>query len=211
MELLDALSWRYATKRMNGQKVPEDKLNTILEAIRLAASSFGLQPYRVVVVDDPELKAKIYGSACPQLPILEGSHVLVFASWRNITNEQTDRYVSLIAKERNLPIEKLAKLDKSLKDFISTRTPKQLANWAARQAYIGLGFGLTAAALQEVDATPMEGFTPAEMDKVLGLEEQNLHSVALLTLGYRDEEKDHLVKQKKVRVRTEEFFIHNRL
>lgn len=210
MELLNALNWRYATKRMNGQTVPSEKLDTILEAIRLAASSFGLQPYRVIVVDDPALKAKIHESACRQPQMIEGSHVLVFASWRNITNEHIDRYVSLISKERNIPVEQLAQLDKGLKDFIASRSQEQLANWAARQAYIGLGFGLTAAALQQVDATPMEGFNPAEMDKVLGLEEKNLQSVALLTLGYRDAVNDYLVNLKKVRVSKDEFFVHNR-
>jgi nitroreductase len=195
---------------MNGQTVPSEKLDTILEAIRLSASSFGLQPYRVIVVDDPALKAKIHESACQQPQMIEGSHVLVFASWRTITNEYIDRYVSLISKERDIPVEQLAQLDKGLKDFIASRPQEQLASWAARQAYIGLGFGLTAAALEQVDATPMEGFNPAEMDKVLGLEEKNLQSVALLTLGYRDAANDYLVNLKKVRVSKDEFFIHNR-
>jgi nitroreductase / dihydropteridine reductase len=210
MELLNALSWRYATKRMNGQKVPSEKVEPILEAIRLSASSFGLQPYRVIVVDDPKLKAKIHESACQQPQIIEGSHVLVFASWKNITPKHIDSYISLIAKERNTPVEQLAQFDEMLKGFIASKTQEQLAAWAIRQAYIGLGFGLTAAALQQVDATPMEGFNPAEMDKVLGLDEKNLQSVALLTLGYRDTANDYLVNQKKVRVNKDEFFIYNR-
>jgi len=210
MKLLDALSWRYATKRMNGQKVPSEKLDTILEAIRLSASSFGLQPYRVIVVDDPALRAKIHESACQQPQIVEGSHVLVFASWKNITNDHVDSYMSLISKERNMPIEQLAQFDEMLKGFIASKPQELLASWAARQAYIGLGFGLTAAALEQVDATPMEGFNPAEMDKVLGLEEKNLQSVALLTLGYRDTANDYLANQKKVRLSKDEFFVHNR-
>lgn len=210
MELLTALNWRYATKRMNGQTVPSEKLDTILEAIRLSASSFGLQPYRVIVIDDPALKAKIHERACPQPQIVEGSHLLVFASWKNITNEHIDSYISLVAKERNMPVEELAQFDGMLKDFIASRTQERLSAWATRQAYIGLGTGLAAAAMEQVDATPMEGFNPTEMDKVLGLDETNLQSVAILALGYRDMANDYLVNQKKVRVSKDEFFIHNR-
>lgn len=210
MNLLDALRWRYATKRMNGQKVPSDKLDTILEAIRLSPSSFGLQPYRVIVVDDPELKAEIHKLACPQPQILEGSHVLVFASWKTISEKHVDDYMDLIAKERSMPREQLAQFEEMVKGLVKSKNQDQLACWAARQAYIGLGFGLTAASLLQVDATPMEGFNPAEMDKVLGLSKLNLQSAALLTLGYRDAENDYLAEQKKVRLSKDEFFRHNR-
>ncbi|WP_320052482.1 NAD(P)H-dependent oxidoreductase [uncultured Acetobacteroides sp.] len=210
MGLLNALSWRYATKRMNGQKVPSEKVEPILESIRLSASSFGLQPYRVIVVDDPALKAKIHESACQQPQIVEASHLLVFASWKTITPEHIDSYISLVAKERNMPVEELAQFDGMLKDFLASRTQERLSAWATRQAYIGLGTGLIAAAMEQIDATPMEGFNTTEMDKVLGLDKTNLQSVAILALGYRDTANDYLVNQKKVRVSKEEFFIYNR-
>jgi len=210
MELLDALNWRYATKRMNGEKVAADKLNVILESIRLSASSLGLQPYRIIVVDDPALKAKIHESACPQPQILECSHLLVFASYKNVTNHDADKYLNQVSEERNLPKEQLAQYDGMIKGFLASRTPEQLAEWSARQAYIALGTGLVAAAIEQVDATPMEGFTPSELDKVLGLEQTSLNSVVLLALGYRDSTNDYLASAKKVRVSSNELFSTNR-
>jgi nitroreductase / dihydropteridine reductase len=209
MKLIESLNWRYATKRMNGQHLPQDKLDTILEAIRLSASSFGLQPYRVVVVDDPKLKARIHEKACQQPQVIEGSHLLVFASWINITNEHVDEYINRIVAERNVPAELLQDFSGMMKGHLASQTTAQIADWATRQAYIGLGFGLTAAALEQVDATPMEGFDPAGMDELLGLKEKNLHSVALLALGYRDVASDHLTNAKKVRLPKEKFFIFN--
>jgi nitroreductase / dihydropteridine reductase len=209
MKLIESLNWRYATKRMNGQHVPQEKLDVILEAIRLSASSMGLQPYRVIVVSDPLLKAKIHAEACAQPQVLEGSHLLVFASWANITADHSDEYIQRIATERELPLDSLKGFSDMLSGSITSRTTEQNADWATRQAYIGLGFGLTAAAIEQVDATPMEGFNPEAMDKLLGLKEKNLHSVALLALGYRDAENDRLSKARKIRLSKEKFFTFN--
>lgn len=209
MSLIESLNWRYATKRMNGNKLPQDKLDTILEAVRLSASSLGMQPYRVVVIDEPELKAKIHALACKQPQVLESSHLLVFASWKEISNEQVNEYIGRVAVERNVPIESLKQFSDMINGGLASKTALQKAEWAARQAYIGLGFGLVAAAQEEVDTTPMEGFNAEALNEILGLKESNLNSVVLLALGYRDEKNDHLVKAKKVRLSKNEFFISN--
>ncbi len=207
MELLEAMNWRYAAKKMNGQKVPAEKLDIILEAIRLSASSVGLQPYTVIVIDNHELKGKIHELACPQPPIVEGSHLLVFASWTNVEAAQIDTYMQLIADTRGVSIESLAPFFDSIKGGILSKTPEDLAIWASRQAYIALGSGLIAAATEHVDATPMEGFNATALDEILDLPAKGLRSVALLALGYRDAEKDFLSKAPKVRRSRKDLFI----
>ncbi|SFC66889.1 NAD(P)H-dependent oxidoreductase [Spirosoma endophyticum] len=207
MELLEAMNWRYAAKKMNGQKIPAEKVDTILEAIRLSASSAGLQPYNVIVIDNHELKGKIHELACPQPQIVEGSHLLVFAHWANVEAAQVDAYMQLIADTRNVPVESLRPFADSIKGNILSKTPEEQAIWASRQAYIGLGSALIAAATEHVDATPMEGFNAAALDKILDLPAKGLRSVALVALGYRDAEKDFLAKATKVRRSRKDLFI----
>ncbi|MDR3651361.1 MAG: NAD(P)H-dependent oxidoreductase [Paludibacter sp.] len=198
MTLTDKLNWRYATKRMNGTKVPKEKLESILEAIRLAPTSFGLQPFKVIVVENSELREKIFNEACHQPQIKEGSHILVFAANKKVSAEQVDDYMNRIASERGIPVEALKDFRAAF-DGIVTGSAEQNFVWTARQAYLAFGVGIVAAAMEGVDATPMEGFDPAALDRVLGLTEQNLGSTTILTLGYRDEANDQLVKAKKVR------------
>jgi len=207
MSKLTNLKWRYATKRMNGQKVPAEKLENILEAIQLAPSSIGLQPFTVFVVGDPEVRAKIAPAINNQPQITEGSHVLVFAAWKEYSTENVEKYLNHIASLRGIPVESLEGLRNSITRSISRRTSEELLNWNSRQAYIALGFGLVAAAQEQVDATPMEGFDPNALDAVLGLSEKGLHSTVILTLGYRDAEKDFLNGAAKVRRDKEELFV----
>jgi nitroreductase len=205
MELIQKLNWRYATKRMNGQKVPQQKLDNILEAIRLSASSAGLQPYKVIVVEDPAVKEKLKVAANNQPQITEASHVIVFAAWSKVTEEGVNAYLNQIATERNIPIESLDGF-KGMFTGIIAQSAEQNFTWTSRQTYIALGTGLIAAAFEEVDATPMEGFNNAAVDEVLGLKEKGLSSVSILTLGYRDTENDYLVNAKKVRKSKEDLF-----
>lgn len=207
MELIDALNWRYAAKKMNGEPVPAEKIDTILESIRLSASSVGLQPYNVLVIDNHQLRGQIHEKACPQPQIVEGSHVLVFASWTAIEAEQIDAYIKLIADTRQTTVESLTPFADSIKGALLTRTPEARAEWAARQAYIALGTAMVAAATEQVDATPMEGFNADALDELLGLREKGLHSVVLLVLGYRDAEKDYLANATKVRRTADQLFI----
>jgi len=207
MSTLNNLKWRYATKRMNGQKVPAEKLENILEAIQLAPTSLGLQPFSVIVVEDPEVRAKIAPAIYNQPQITEGSHVLVFAAWKEYSNEKVEEYLNHIASLRGMPVVALDGMKNMITGSISGKTPEQLLNWNMRQAYIALGFGLVAAAVEEVDATPMEGFDPDALDLALGLAEKGLHSTVILTLGYRDAANDYLNGAAKVRRDKEELFI----
>ncbi|MBC3542344.1 NAD(P)H-dependent oxidoreductase [Rufibacter sediminis] len=207
MNLLQDLNWRYATKRMTGEKIPQDKMDTILEAIRLSASSMGFQPYNVLVVEDPEVRKQIQAVAFNQPQIVEASHLLIFAAWDTLTEEQVTAYMNQIAAERGVGMETLAGFAGSINNMIKSRTPEENFNWAAKQAYIALGTGLVAASTERVDATPMEGFNPTALDELLQLREKGLRSVALLALGYRDETKDVLASAKKVRRPAEEFFL----
>ncbi|MEN9950339.1 MAG: hypothetical protein RLY85_1091 [Bacteroidota bacterium] len=206
--LLKALEWRYATKKMNGQEIPAEKLNNILEAIRLSPSSLGFTPYTVLVVKDKAVREKLLPHCYNQTQITDSSAVVVFAAWKNFNIGQVDQYMQEIAETRNIPVESLEGFAANIKGKINNSSHEELSNWAAKQTYIALGFGLTAAALNAVDSTPMEGFNPAGVDEVLGLEAQGLTAACLLALGYRDEEKDFLAKAAKVRRNPEAFFVH---
>ena len=198
MTLIEKLNWRYATKRMNGTKVPQEKIDRILEAIRLAPTSFGLQAFKVIVVEDPALKERIFNEACQQPQIKEASHVLIFAASKNVSADHVNDYMNLIAETRDIPVEALAGFRAAF-DGVVAGTPEQNFVWTARQAYIAFGVGIVAATNEDVDATPMEGFSTEALDKVLGLAEQNLSATTILTLGYRDEKTDTLVHAAKVR------------
>ena len=198
MELLNALEWRYASKKMNGKKVSEEKIQKILEAIRLAPSSMGLQPYTVLVITDPEIKRQILPIANNQQQIVESSHLLVFAAWDNIKPEHVDDYVNLTASTRNISVESLEQF-KNILLSIAKRPQNENYEWAARQSYIAFATAIAAAAEERVDATPMEGFNNAALDELLGLREKGLRSITLLPLGYRDSENDWLAKFPKVR------------
>ena len=198
MTLIEKLNWRYATKRMNGTKVPQEKIDRILEAIRLSPTSFGLQPFKLIVVEDPALRERIYNEACQQPQIKEASHILVFAANKNVGAELVDDYMNLIAKTREIPVENLDGFRAAFDGIVAGDTAQNFI-WTARQAYIAFGVGIVAATNEDVDATPMEGFSTEALDKILGLTEQNLGSTTILTLGYRDEKNDQLVHAAKVR------------
>jgi len=200
MSFLEALNWRYATKCMSGKTVPQEKLDTILEAARLAPSSYGLQPYSVTVVSDAALRTKIREIAVPQPQVTEGSHLLVFGIWTTIDEASVDRFIEHVAAERDLPLASLAGYADAIKSTLR-KYPTQLdrEHWASKQAYIALGMALAAAATEHVDATPMEGFYPEALDELLGLRARGLRSVVVMALGERDEVNDTMTSLKKVR------------
>jgi nitroreductase len=201
------LNWRYATKRMNGKTVPQQKIDSILESIRLTPSSYGLTPYKVLVITDTELRKKIQPAAWGQPQIVESSHLLIFAAWDTITEKNVDDYMKLVSETRGMPVDSLAEFKKYIMGTVNALDEAGKVTWAAKQAYIALGTGLNAAALEEVDSTPMEGFDPAKVDEVLGLKEKGLKSVVMLALGYRDAESDKSATYKKVRRAKEDLFI----
>ena len=205
-DLISKLKWRYATKKMDASRpVPQQKIERILEAIRLTASSSGLQPYEVIVVTNPELRAQIVPHAWNQAQITDCSHLLVFAAWDNYTAKRINRMFDLVNDERGFKNEGWEAYRQKLLAAYVPRDAETNYQHAARQAYIGLGTALIAAAEEGVDSTPMEGFDPDKVDEILGLRARGLRSVILLPLGYRAEEGDWLVNLKKVRRSREDF------
>jgi nitroreductase / dihydropteridine reductase len=198
--LIDKLQWRYATKKMNAaQAVPQDKVDRILEATRLTATSSGLQPYEVIVVTSPTVREQIKPIAWNQAQITDGSHLLVFAAWDNYTTERINMMFDLTNDERGIKNEGWENYRQMLLSSYPKRDAEVNFQHAARQAYIGVGTALIAAAEEQVDSTPMEGFDGNALDAILGLRERGLRSVVIMPLGYREEDKDWLVKLKKVR------------
>jgi len=207
MSLLDSLKWRYAVKRMNGNKIPEATMNTILEATKLAPSSFGLTPYNIIVIEDEETRKKLQPHFYNQPQVGESSALVIFATWNSITEKEVAAYMQEIAEERGVPVESLNDFAGYINGSIKNLTAEQLQIWAAKQTYIALGFALVAAATEEIDATPMEGFKPDAVDEALGLKELGLHSTVAVTLGYRDAANDYLSGAKKVRRASEKLII----
>ncbi|WP_192346324.1 NAD(P)H-dependent oxidoreductase [Algoriphagus sp. Y33] len=205
MEVLENLNWRYATKSMNGTPVPQEKIDYILEAVRLTASSSGLQPYEILVITDPEIKERIRSIAWNQSQITDASHVLVFAAWDNYTAERINSVFKFNNEQRGLPDSVTDEYRNKLLSSYTVKTAEENFTHTAKQAYIALGTALIAAAEQRVDSTPMEGFDPAALDEILDLKSKGLRSVVILPLGYRNEENDWLVNMKKVRTPTEKF------
>ena len=193
------MGWRYATKKMNpSTAVPQEKVEAIVEAVRLAPTSSGLQPFELLVITNKDLRAQIAQAANGQAQITDGSHLLVVAAWDNYTAERIDEVVQLTVEARgDLPT--LRGYFDFLKANYLKRDPEVNYAHAARQTYIAVGFALMAAAEQEVDSTPIEGFSPDAVDAILGLRERGLRSVVLMPLGYRDQEGDWLLPMPKVR------------
>ena len=204
--LLDKMQWRYAAKKMDATKsVSQDKVNRIIEAARLAPTSSGLQPFEVIVVTNKDIRVQIQAVANNQAQVTEGSHLLVFAAWDTYTADRINHHFDLTNAERggtNVGWENYRQM--LLKNYPS-RDAQVNFEHAARQAYIGLGASLIAAAFEEVDSTPMEGFDPKSVDDILGLGAKGLRSVALLPLGYRAKGQDWLENLKKIRRPVSEF------
>ena len=207
MKLLDALQWRYAVKKMNGTKVPAEKLETIIEATRLAPSAFGLTPYSIIVVEDEETRKKLQPAFYNQSQVVDGSVVIVFAAWNTISEKEIAEYMQEIADQRGVAVDTLKDFSGYINGSLKNLTPEQARVWADKQTYLALGFSLVAAAAEEVDATPMEGFAPDAVDEILGLKALGLHSAVALTLGFRDAANDYLVNAKKVRRTTDKLVI----
>ena len=199
MELLDKLNWRYATKAMNGQKVPQEKIENIIKAISLAPTSSGLQPFEVFVITNQELKETIKPISWNQSVITDCSHLLVFAAWDTYTADRINKQFDLTNTIREFKSEGWENYRQMLLNSYPQKDAEENFNHAAKQAYIAFSQAIVAAAFEEVDSTPIEGFDPTALDKILGLREKGLRSCVMLPLGYRESEKDWLVNLKKVR------------
>ena len=204
--LLERLHWRYATKAMDpGRKVAQDKVDRIVEAARLAPTSSGLQPFEMLVVTDAAVREKIKAIAWNQAQVTDSSHLLVFAAWDDYTAERIDAMFDLTNEVRGFRNEGWEKYRAQLLATYPQRGAEVNHAHAARQAYIALGASLIAAAYEEVDSTPMEGFDADALDGILGLRAKGLRSVVILPLGYRQANKDWLVNLEKVRRPREQF------
>lgn len=205
--ILNQLHWRYATKQFDpARKIPADQWTAIEEALTLTPSSYGLQPWKFIVVTDPEVRGKLLPHSWGQPQIVDASHLVVFSAKKDITENDIEHYLDQIATTRSLPRESLngfrQMLVGSILQGMDSRARKE---WAARQAYIALGNFLNVAALTGIDACPMEGFIPAKYDEILGLEKEGLTSIVVATAGYRAES-DKAASEKKVRFAKEELF-----
>ena len=208
MEFLSKLNTRYATKVFDAtKKIPEPDLAKLLEAIRLSASSFGLQPYKVLVVEDPAIRKELRKVAWDQSQITDASALLVFAVKYGTDGTTVDEFVDLVSDTRNVTKESLAAYGNMMKGSIHTQSLEQIETWVSKQAYIALGFGLVSAAVLGIDTCPMEGFSPADFDRILGLEKLGLKSKVILAVGYRSKE-DHYQHLAKVRQKKEDLFIN---
>lgn len=199
MELLEKLNWRYATKAMNGTKVAQNKIDIIIEAASIAPTSSGLQPFEIMVITNQEVKKQIRAIGWDQSVITDCSHLLVFAAWDNYTPERINKMFDLTNTVRGFKNEGWEDYRQLLLNSYPKRDAEVNFNHAARQAYIAFSQAIAAAAFEEVDSTPMEGFDPDALDEILNLRKKALRSCVILALGYRDTEKDWLVNLTKVR------------
>lgn len=204
---LENQNWRYATKKFDAtKKITDADIAFLKEAIRLSTSSYGLQPYRVFIVENPELRAKLVGASYGQAQVADASHLLVFANELNFGEAGIDQLATTICKTRELPLEAIQGYVDYMKGNI-TGLPEEVRNiWTAKQTYLTLGNLLNAAAELHIDVTPMEGFIPAQVNEILGLDQLGLNATLLAPIGYRHEE-DATQHYKKVRKSNEELFI----
>ena len=208
MPLLENLQWRHAVKAYDPtKKVAKEDLDRILEAARLAPTSSGLQPFRIISVENQELKEKMVAGALNPEVMRDCSHVLVFAAWDSYSEEKIDKVYDYHTDVRELPKGRFGSYTDQLKQIYGAQTPDQHFAHTARQTYIALALAMAQAAELKIDSTPAEGFSNEVVDEILGLREMGLKSVSLLYLGYRDEERDWLSSMKKVRIPMEEFVI----
>lgn len=199
MELIEKLNWRYAAKAMNRQVIPQEKINNIIEAISLAPTSSGLQPFEVYVITNQEIKDKIKPVAWNQSVVADCSHLLVFAAWDTYTEDRINKMFDLVNEVRGFENEGWENYRQMLLKSYPPRDTEVNFEHAAKQAYIAFSQAITAAAFEEVDTTPMEGFDANAVDEILNLRDKGLRSCVLLPMGYRDTKNDWLVNLKKVR------------
>lgn len=205
--LLDNLNWRYATKKFDAaKKIADADLNTLKEAVRLAASSYGLQPYKVVIVENPEIREQLKAAAYDQTQITDASQIFIFANDLNAGAESVDAYIKNISETRGVPADALAGFADMMKGTIANLSQEAKNIWTAKQTYIALGTLLAAAAELKIDATPMEGFNAAAFNEILGFDKLGLNASVIATVGYRHGE-DDTQHYKKVRKSNEELFI----
>jgi len=207
MTIVESLQWRYATKKFDASATLEEtQIQQLKEAFSLTATSYGLQPIKMLVIQNKELRETLVAHSYGQRQVVDASHLLVLCIQKNASTEDIENYFKLIRKVRNTPDDVLAPFKKSLLGIYDRATQKDLQQAAKSQAYLALGNLLTVCASLQIDSCPMEGFVPDKYDEVLGLDAKNLQSVLLLPVGKRAED-DYMSSLKKVRKPLEETVI----
>lgn len=204
---LENQNWRYATKQFDAsKKISDADLNTLKEAVRLSASSYGLQPYKVIIVETPEIREQLKAAAWGQAQLTDASHLFIFANDLNLDATSVDKYINNISAVRGVPVDALGGFSDMMKGVIANLSADAKHIWTAKQTYLALGNLLNAAAELKIDATPMEGFNAATFNEILGFDKLGLNASVIATVGYRhnDDKSQHL---KKVRKSHEELFI----
>lgn len=206
MKTIENLEWRYATKQFDStKKIKASDLNLLQRAVQLSVSSFGLQLYKVLIIEDQELKEKLKPASWNQSQIADASHLFVFCNYTSVHPTDVDEYIQDIAAVRNVPIEKLEAYRNSMKDAIANKSEIELKNWLERQPYLALSNLLLACAELKIDSCPMEGFIPEQYNEILNLEGQRLNACVIAAVGYRSTE-DKTQFQHKVRKSKERLF-----
>jgi nitroreductase/dihydropteridine reductase len=208
MSLIEKLNWRYATKKFDStKKLTADQLDSLLSAVQLSPSSAGMQNYRILIIEDSEIREQLREAAYGQQQLTQASQVIVFAAETNVDEAYVGKQIDLIAKTREIGREHLAAFEQSIVANVNRQTEDQKIVWSHKQAYIALGVLLSAAADLGIDACPMEGFEAGKFDEILGLKALGLTTTVIAPIGFRAED-DAFSKLKKVRKPKEELFIH---
>jgi nitroreductase/dihydropteridine reductase len=204
--LLNDLQWRYATKKFDAtRKVDQEDIDFLKEATNLTATSYGLQPFRVLVVENPEIREKLKAASYGQTQVTDASHLFIFCYKLDMSDDYVDDFMARIADTRGIDVSAMEAYGKTIKGSVATKDADTVAVWNRCQTYIAVGNLLTAAANIRVDACPMEGFNPAQYDEILGLKEQGLAAAVAVPVGYRSEE-DGFQHLAKVRLPVNELF-----
>jgi nitroreductase len=208
MNLLENLNWRHAVKAYDpSKKVSKENIDKIVEAARLAPSSSGLQPFKVIVVENQDMKEKLVAGALNPECMRDCSHVVIFAAWDRYTAERIDQVYDFTTDERGLPRGRFGSYTDQLKSIYTKQSAEENFAHIARQTYIALGLALAQAAELKIDSTPVEGFNNAVVDEALELGKLGLKSVSLMYVGYADTANDWIAPMKKVRTPKEDFVI----
>lgn len=207
-EVTDALNWRYAVKAFDPSRtIPADTWQALEESLVLAPSSFGIQPWKFLVITSAEIRAELLEHSWRQHQVVDCSHFVVLAAPTNLGDEDIDRFADRTASVRNTPSESMDGFRKMVKGFVRNFDGQRRIDWAARQIYLALGQFMTSAALMGIDTCPMEGFSPPDYDRVLNLTEQNLTAIVCCCAGYRTDD-DKYASLAKVRYEREDVLVH---
>jgi nitroreductase / dihydropteridine reductase len=208
--IVDAMNWRYAVAQFDtNKKISDEHMESLMEAVRLTPSSFGLQPWKFIVVSNPELKQKMRAAGYDQAAFTDASHMVVLAVNTGVDASYIERYIESVSTLRGIAKENLTGFSDMMNGAVAMRTPAEVVEWSSRQVYIALGVMVAAASVMAIDSHAMEGFDKDQFDEILGLTGTGFHSLVVNALGYRSDA-DALAEAPKVRFATEEMIVEKK-